>query len=162
MYYRLSHHVEHHYNILYNHLKFNLIKQEMDPLYNRFSTYLPFLYFTTFEPTEEIDLRYLSLFFIICWFLGVSKFFHFYLQSAQAWGLCSWTYTSKYSETCAVRHLSFQTSCAIRQLNIYGPKVFMLTKIKPEYSDILDNLIISPILRCVELDRVHCSWCSTD
>jgi hypothetical protein len=34
----------------------------MDPLYNKFSTYLQFLNSTTFEPTEEIDLRYLSLF----------------------------------------------------------------------------------------------------
>ena len=37
--------------------------------------------------------------------------------------------------TCAIRHLSFPTSCYIR----YDPKVFLLTKIKPEYSDILYN-----------------------
>ena len=37
------------------------------------------------------------------------------------------------SRTCAIQHLSFPTSC----VPIYGPKVFLLTKIKPEYYDIL-------------------------
>ena len=64
------------------------IKQEIDLLYNRFSaTYLPFLNYTTFEPTEEIELRYLSFFLLSAGLLEVSEFFHFYLQSAQLWGL---------------------------------------------------------------------------
>ena len=36
---------------------------------------------------------------------------------------------------------------------IYGPKVFLLTKIKPEYSDILYNLTHFPGPLCVVLDR---------
>ena len=39
-----------------------------------------------------------------------------------------------YSGTCAIRHLSFPTSN-----KFYGLKVFLLTKIKPEYSNILYN-----------------------
>ena len=46
--------------------------------------------------------------------------------------------SSLYSGTCTIQRLSFPTSCDIRQ-KIYGPKVFLLTKIKPEYSDILYN-----------------------
>ena len=37
-----------------------------------------------------------------------------------------------YSGTCAIRHLSFPTK-------IYSPKLFLLTKINTEYSDILYN-----------------------
>ena len=43
-----------------------------------------------------------------------------------------------YSGTGTIRLLSFATSYEIGQ-KIYGPKVFLLTKIKPEYSDILYN-----------------------
>jgi hypothetical protein len=39
------------------------------------------------------------------------------------------------------------------QTNIYGPKVFLLIKIKPEYSDILYNPTHFPGPWCVELDR---------
>jgi hypothetical protein len=59
-----------------------------------------------------------------------------------------------YSGTCAIRHLSFPTSCDIRQF--YGPKVFMLTKIKPEYSDILYHPTHSLVPWYVGLDRFHC------
>ena len=59
-----------------------------------------------------------------------------------------------YSGTCAIRHRSFPTSCDIRQF--YGPKVFMLTKIKPEYSDILYHPTHSLVPWCVGLDRFHC------
>jgi hypothetical protein len=41
---------------------------------------------------------------------------------------------SKYSGTCAIRILSFPKSN-----KMYGPKVFLLTKVKSEYSDILCN-----------------------
>ena len=56
------------------------------------------------------------------------------------------------SRTCAIRHLSFQQdsrTCAIRDTWVFqhpvtsdkidGSKEFLLTKIKPEYSDILYN-----------------------
>ena len=43
-----------------------------------------------------------------------------------------------YSGTCAMRHLSFPTSYDIRQ-KFMVPKYFLLTKIKPEYPDILNN-----------------------
>jgi hypothetical protein len=39
---------------------------------------------------------------------------------------------------CAICHLSFPTSCDFWQ-KICSPKVFLLTKIKPDYSDILHN-----------------------
>jgi hypothetical protein len=61
-----------------------------------------------------------------------------------------------YSGTCAIRHRSFPTSCDIRQF--YGPKVFMLTKIKPEYSDILYHPTHSLVPWCVGLDRCHNLW----
>ena len=48
-----------------------------------------------------------------------------------------------YSGTCVIRHLSFPTSCDIRT-KIYGPKVFLLTKTKPEYSDFLYNPTLFP------------------
>ena len=72
----------------------------------------------------------------------------------------------------------FPTFCDIRQ-KIYGPKVFLLTKIKPEYSDILFKLThfpgslvcqirqvltsctiwhISLVPWCVRLDRFHCTY----
>ena len=47
-----------------------------------------------------------------------------------------------YSGTCTIRHL-FQHSVTSNKKN-YGPKVFLLTKIKPEYSDILYNLTHFP------------------
>jgi hypothetical protein len=89
-------------------------------------------------------------------FWSCQNYFTFiYSLHKLAWGLFSWAYTSTVkivqSDTWVFRHP------VPSQLNIYGPKVFMLTKLKPEYFDILDNLIISPILRCVGLDRVHCS-----
>jgi len=43
-----------------------------------------------------------------------------------------------YSGTCAIRHLSFPTTWDIRQ-KFMVPKYFLLTKIKPEYSEILYN-----------------------
>jgi hypothetical protein len=52
--------------------------------------------------------------------------------------MASWK--KKYSGTCANRQLSFPD---IRQ-KIYGPEVFLLAKIKPEYSDILYNLTHFP------------------
>ena len=39
-----------------------------------------------------------------------------------------------YTGTCAIRYLNFPT-------RIYGPIVFLLTEIKPEYSDMLYNPI---------------------
>ena len=42
-----------------------------------------------------------------------------------------------YSGTCAIRHLTFLTCSDIRQKCIVPIKVFLVTKIKPEYSDIL-------------------------
>ena len=42
-----------------------------------------------------------------------------------------------YSGACPIQHLSFRHP--VTSQNIYGPKVFLLTKIKPEYSDILYN-----------------------
>ena len=46
--------------------------------------------------------------------------------------ICQLKNLSKYSGICAIRILSFPTSD-----KVYGPKVFLLTKIKSEYSDIL-------------------------
>jgi len=67
---------------------------------------MQFLIYTTFEPTEEIDLRYLSSFFLLsAGFWRCQNSFTSILHSAQAWGLFSWTYTSKYSKHCAVRHM---------------------------------------------------------
>ena len=43
-----------------------------------------------------------------------------------------------YSETCAILQLSFPT--LDKYLCLYGPKVSLFAKIKPEYSDILYNL----------------------
>jgi hypothetical protein len=43
-----------------------------------------------------------------------------------------------YSGTCAIRHLSFPTSCDNRHKSMV-PKVFLSTKIKPEFPDILHN-----------------------
>ena len=37
--------------------------------------------------------------------------------------------------------------------NIYGPQVYLLTKVKPEYFDILYNLTHSLVPWCVVLDR---------
>ena len=84
--------------------------------------------------------------------------------------------SSIYSGTCAIRHLSFPTQ-------IYCPIVFLLTKIKPEYSDILyhpthfwvlqhtvpsDKFLsipssctirhISLLIWSVGLDRFHCMY----
>ena len=74
--------------MLYTHLKYNPIKQEIDLLYNRFSdTYLQFLNSTTLEPTEEIYLRYLSLFLLSYGFWRCKNSSTSFLQSAQAWGL---------------------------------------------------------------------------
>jgi hypothetical protein len=39
---------------------------------------------------------------------------------------------------------------------IYGPKVFLLAKIKPEYCDILYNPVFL-VPWCVWLDRIHCN-----
>ena len=48
-----------------------------------------------------------------------------------------------YSGTCAIRHLSFATSCDY-STTIYDLKVLLLTKLKPEYSDMLFNLTHFP------------------
>jgi hypothetical protein len=45
---------------------------------------------------------------------------------------------TQYSRTCTIWHLSCPTSLW-HPTKIYGPKVFLLTNIKPEYSDILYN-----------------------
>ena len=76
--------------MLYTHLKYNPIKQEIDLFYNRFSdTYLQFLNSTTFEPIEEIDLRYLSVFLLSAGFWRCQHSSTSFLQSAQTWGLFS-------------------------------------------------------------------------
>jgi hypothetical protein len=64
---------------------------------------------------------------------------------------------TKYSGTCAIRQLSFPASCDIRQQN-YDSKVFLLTKIKPEYSYILYNPMYSLVPWCVRVDRFYCIW----
>jgi hypothetical protein len=48
-----------------------------------------------------------------------------------------------YSGTCVIRHLSF-SEILWHLTKIYGPKVFLLTKIKHEYSNILYNLTHFP------------------
>jgi hypothetical protein len=87
-----------------------------------------------------------------------------------------------YSGTCAIRHMSFPTY-PWHPTKIYGPKVFLLTKIKHEYSDILYNAThflgplvcqirqvltsctirhISLVYWCVRLDRFwHPVQCDT-
>ena len=62
-----------------------------------------------------------------------------------------------YSETCAILQLSFPT--LDKYLCLYGPKVSLFAKIKPEYSDILYNTAIQHIFLVpwwVGLDRFNC------
>jgi hypothetical protein len=40
---------------------------------------------------------------------------------------------------------------------MYGPKIFLLTKLKPEYSDILYNPTHFMVPWYVELDKFHCN-----
>ena len=60
-----------------------------------------------------------------------------------------------YSGTCSIRHLSFP--------KMFSPKVFLITKIKPEYSDILYNLTYfsGPLvcrIRQVLLDMINIDY----
>ena len=88
------------------------------------------------------------------------------------------TNQQKYSRTCAIGHLNF-FDIPWHPTKMYGPKVFLLIKIRPEYSDILYNQThfpgllvcqirqvltsctighISLVSWCVRLDGFHCIY----
>ena len=78
----------------------------------------------------------------------------FFFDASMLWEIYSRkTNQQKYSRTCAIGHLNF-FDIPWHPTKMYGPKVFLLIKIRPEYSDILYNQTHFPGLLVCQIRQV--------